>query len=122
MALGHLPVFVGQCLPVVVPDQEVAAPLRRPCADPGDHVRQFAGDLDAKAHAGLVLHEPRCAIPDVRSLDLQHLCRSLPGQQRQIHGIDHPEVSVASDLGHLGCRMEVDALAILEGGGVALFD
>ena len=66
-------------LAVVVLDEVSADCPPWPLVDSGDGGRQFAGNLNAQACAGLVLHDPKSTIPNICALQFEQISRALAG-------------------------------------------
>ena len=83
-------------------DQERAAAHPGPAGDALDHRGQLADDLNRTLRAGLVLGHEERAISDVVTLNLQHVCRPLAGQQGDVHRVPQSWVGLVPNGPKLG--------------------
>ena len=94
--------MVCEPLPVCILNQVRADRLARPFDDPGDDGRQFARNLDFKSSTSLILRDSQRTVMNIRSLELEHVGRSLASEQRQVHCVRHREMGLRLDLVEFG--------------------
>lgn len=101
-------------LAVVILDDVSADRLTWTLINSANDGRQFAGYFYAQALASLVLDYPQSAIPNIGSFELENIGWPLPGQQCEIHRINHSEMGLSFHQVELSIRDVPRAPGFLE--------
>jgi hypothetical protein len=91
-------------LPDFVLDDVSAGRLPRAVVDSGSGRCQLASDLNPQFGTSLVLKNLQRTVANIRTLELEHISRSLAGEQCRVHRIHHRAKRMRLHLIEFGIR------------------